>query len=76
MGVAESNDCLNIIDAFSNVCNKLGVSIADKKMYPCAKIDILGLTIDTDELLFIFQLTKNSLLDNLLSRKRKMNFNG
>jgi len=31
--VAESNDCLNIMNAFSNVCNKLGVPIADKKRW-------------------------------------------
>ena len=37
---------------FSNVCNQLGVPIADEKpVGPCTKIDILGLTIDTDELL-------------------------
>ena len=40
------------MDAFSNVCNKLGVPIADEKpMGPCTNIDILGLTIYTDELL-------------------------
>jgi len=34
--------------------NKLGVPIVDEKtMGPCTKIDILGLTIDTDELLVI-----------------------
>jgi len=37
---------------FSNVCNKLGIPIADEKtMGLCKKIEILGLTIDTDEML-------------------------
>ena len=52
VGVAESSDCLKIMDAFSNVCNNLGVSIADENtMGSCTKIEILGLPIDTDELL-------------------------
>ena len=51
MGIAESSDCLKKVDAFSNVYNKLGVPIADEKtMDLCTKIEILGLTKDTDEL--------------------------
>ena len=75
MGIAESSDCQKIMDAFSNVCNNLGVPIADEKtMGPCTKIDILGLTIDTDEMLVKIPDDKIqkliSLLDNFLSKKR------
>ena len=72
MGGAESTDCLKIMDVFSNVCNKLGIPIADEKtMGPCTNIEILGLTIDTDELFFKVPDDKIqkliSLLDNFLS---------
>jgi hypothetical protein len=60
---------------FSNVCNKLGVPIADEQpMDPCTKIKILGLTIDTGELLVKIPDDKTlkliSLLDNFLSKTR------
>ena len=76
MGGAESSDCLKIMDVFSNVCNKLGVPIADEKtMGPCTYIEILGLTIDTDELFFKVPDDKIqkliSLLDNFLSKKKQ-----
>ena len=63
------------MDTFSNVCNKLGVPIADgKTMDLCTKIEILGLTIDTDELLVKIPDDKIqkliSLLDNFLSKTR------
>lgn len=52
MGIAESSECQKLMDAFSNVCSKLGVPIADEKtMGPCKEINILGFTIDTDEML-------------------------
>jgi hypothetical protein len=75
VSIAESSDCLKIMDTFSNVCNKLGVPIADgKTMDLCTKIEILGLTIDTDELLVKIPDDKIqkliSLLDNFLSKTR------
>jgi hypothetical protein len=63
------------MDAFSNVCDKLGVPIADEKtMDLCTKIEILRLTIDTDELHVKIPDDKIqkiiSLLDNFLSKTR------
>jgi hypothetical protein len=72
VGIVESSDCLKIMDGFfSNVCNKLGVPIADEKpMDPCTKIEMLGLKIETDELLVKIPDDKIqkliSLLDNFL----------
>jgi hypothetical protein len=70
VGVAESSDCLKIMDVFSNVCNKLGVPIADEKTIgPCKKIEILGLTMNC---LLKFQMTKfkNVFLCYFHSKKR------
>jgi len=55
--------------------NNFGVSIADEKtMGTCTKIEILGLTIDTDELLVKIPDDKIQklicLLDKFLSKKR------
>jgi hypothetical protein len=59
VGVAESSDCLKIMDVFSNVCNKLGVPIADEKTIgPCTKIEILGLTMNC---LLKFQMTNSKM---------------
>ena len=67
-GSADSNDCKEIMEAFSKVCSRLGVPIAEEKTVgPCTNIEFLGLTIDTLELMIKIPDDKVEKLLNLLN---------
>jgi len=75
MGAGHSNDCTLLMSTFKEVCQELGVPLAEKKtMGPCTLLPFLGFLIDTEELRILIPPEKleklKSLLNTLLLKKK------
>ncbi|VDH91303.1 Hypothetical predicted protein [Mytilus galloprovincialis] len=75
MGAENTNDCLVLMDTFTNVCNELGVPIAENKtMGPTTVLPFLGFLIDTKLMMILIPPEKleklKVLLEPLLFKKK------
>lgn len=75
MGAENTNDCLVLMDTFTNVCNELGVPIAENKtMGPTTVLPFLGFLIDTKLMMILIPPEKleklKVILEPLLFKKK------
>ncbi|CAC5421761.1 unnamed protein product [Mytilus coruscus] len=77
-GSANSNDCLVLMNTFTELCNELGVPIAeDKTIHPTTRLTFLGLEIDTVDMVDRIPVAKLIKLRSQLQPmriKRKIKF--
>ncbi|CAC5358968.1 unnamed protein product [Mytilus coruscus] len=58
-GSANSDDCLVLMNTFTELCNELGVPIAeDKTIHPITRLTFLGLEIDTVDMVVRIPVAK------------------
>lgn len=77
-GSANSDDCLVLMNTFTELCNELGVPIAeDKTTHPTTRLTFLGLEIDTVDMVVRIPVAKLIKLRSQLhpmTIKRKIKF--